>query len=254
MIPDYKFNGTIEGIVGGLISGIITIPDTPPTEPPIQPPTNGGTKMPAYSYAQQYADTESNQNNAFKRIINPNQSSQWGSGMTIAPGPYPPGYRIPNGQEGGGFPPSGQQSNGTLPIRLQPPSSGNGQKFVFYTSMTCTLQNESDIDGRFIWALGVIYPSEVDRPMMPYLGLFHAINDFRIMVPITVPKKSSVVSTAIRVDILDPDFAAIPGWPSWKMVPNANKLWPAVGPTCMNPGPAPINVKDIMAVGVSIPY
>ena len=210
--------------------------------------------MPAYSYAQQYADTEDANPPSFKRIVNPNAGSQWGSGLTIAPGPYPPGYRIPNGQEGGGFPPQGQQSNGTLPIRLQPPSSGNGVKFLFYTTMTCTVVNEGTQDGKFLTALGVIYPSETNRPMQPYLGLFHAINDFRLMQPIIIPAGKSVVITAIRADILDPDFAPIPGWPNWKMTPNANKLFPAVGPTYWNGGPGPLNVKDIMALGYAIPY
>src|SRR5215472_322681 len=227
------------------ISGTVTIPD------------NGGGSGPRgcpYSYAQQYADTESAVPYDFQRIIPANQSSQWGSGLTIAPGPYPPGYMVASGVEGGSYPPSGQQSNGTLPIRLQPPPSGNGVKFQFYTTATCTVVNNSNQNGKFIWGLGVIYPSQTDRPMMPYLGCFHSINDFHKMVPITIPANSAVQLTVIRLDILDPDYAYIPGWPNWRMVPNANKLYPAVGPTAMNPGPVPLNVKDIMAIGFSIAY
>jgi hypothetical protein len=210
--------------------------------------------MPAYSYVQQYADTESAVPTNFKRIVNPNANSQWGSGLTIAPGPYPPGYRVANGQLGGGYPPSGQTSNGTLPIRLQPPSSGDGVRFQFVTQMTCTVLNEGTQDGKFLTSLGVIYPSETNRPMMPYLGVFHSINDFRLMVPITIPAGKSVIITAIRIDVLDPDFAAIPGWPKWQMVPNANQLWPAVGPTYWNGGPGPLNVKDIMCMGYTVTY
>ena len=47
--------------------------------------------------------------------------------IPLATGPYPPGYRLANGQPGGGFPPAGAQSNGTLPIRIQPPVSEIGR-------------------------------------------------------------------------------------------------------------------------------
>jgi hypothetical protein len=259
MTPDYSFSGTIDG--GGTIEGTIHLPDAPPTpipprppEPiPPQPPDGGGT-MPAYSYVQQYADTESATPPSFKRIVQPNPNSQWGSGLLIAPGPYPPGYRIPNGQVGGGYPPQGQKSDGTLPIRIQPPASGDGVRFQFTTTFTATILNEGNQDGKILISLGVIYPSETDRPMSPYLGVFHSINDFRLMVPITVPAGKSVIVTAIRLDVLDPDFAAIPGWPKWQMIPNQNKLWPAVGPTYQNAGPGPLNIKDIMCVGVATPY
>jgi hypothetical protein len=255
MTPDYPFSGTVEG--GGTIAGTISLPDAPVPPEPIPPnpqPPDGGGNMPAYSYVQQYADTESATPPSFKRIIQPNAGSQWGSGLTIAPGPYPPGYRIPNGQEGGGFPPQGQVSNGTLPIRLQPPSSGNGVKFQFVTQFNATVVNEGTQAGKFLISLGVIYPSETNRPMMPYLGVFHSINDFRLMVPITIQPGQAVPITIFRLDVLDPDFASIPGWPNWKMTPNANKLYPAVGPTYWNGGPGNLNVKDIMALGYTVSY
>jgi hypothetical protein len=207
-----------------------------------------------YAYCQQYADTESAVPSDFKRIVHPNPDSQWGNGLCIAPGPYPPGYKVPSDQEGGSYPPQGQQSDGTKPIRIQPPSSGNGVRFQFYTSATCTVVNESSQDGKFLWGLGVIYPSETDRPMMPYLGCFHCVNDYRKMVPITIPAGQAVSLTVIRMDVLDPEFADIPGWPNWKMVPNSNGLYPAIGPTAWNGGPGPLNVRDIMAVGYAIPY
>lgn len=210
--------------------------------------------MPRYEYHQQYADTEDAVPWDFKRIVPGNQSSQWGNGLTIAPGPYPPGYRVPNGEKGGGYPPQGQTSDGTAPIRLQPPSSGHGVCFQFVTNMTCTVINETDQDGMILIALGVIYPSETDRPLHPYLGVFHCCNDYRKMHPIAVPRRSSVGMNIIRLDVLDPDFADIPNWPNWEMVPAENKLWPAVGPTAMNPGPVPLRVQDIMAVGYAVPY
>jgi hypothetical protein len=251
-MTDFTFSGSINEISGGKVSGVISIPNQPPIPPN---PPNGGTIMPAYSYAQQYADTESAVPIDFKRTISPNQNSQWGSGLTIAPGPYPPGYKIANGQEGGGYPPQGQSSDGTLPIRLQPPSSGDGVRFCFYSTATCTVVNASTTqDGKFIWGLGVIYPSETDRPMMPFLGTFHSNNDYRLMAGITVPRNSAVQLTVIRMDVLDPDFADIPGWPKWKMVPNANGLYPAVGPTCVNPGVTPLVVKDVMAVSFAVSY
>lgn len=260
------FNATGEGVtITGTLTGTVTLvgegpapPDPQPPEPepePPTPPSGGGRPMSIpYTYAMQYADTESAVPKDFKRIIQPNPNSQWGSGLTIAPGPYPPNYRIASGTEGGSFPPQGQSSNGTLPIRLQPPTSGDGQRFQFYTSATCTVLNEGNQDGKFLWGLGVIYPSELDRPMMPYLGVFHQIVDFRLMVPITVPAGKSISVTCIRLDVLDPDRASIPNWPKWKMVPNANKLYPAIGPCWWNGGPGPLNVKDIMAVGYGIPY
>jgi hypothetical protein len=253
---DYPFSGSVEG--GGTIEGTIHLPSTtPPPEPQPpepEPPPDGGGNMPAYSYTQQYADTEAATPPGFKRIIQPNANSQWGSGLTIAPGPYPPGYRIANGQEGGGFPPSGQVSNGSLPIRLQPPSSGNGVKFQFVTQFNCTVVNEGSQDGKFLIALGVIYPSEKDRPMMPYLGCFHCINDYRLMVPWTIKAGQAMPVTVFRLDVLDPDFADIPGWPQWKVTPNTNGLYPAVGPTYWNGGPGPLNVKDIMALGYTVSY
>jgi hypothetical protein len=115
--------------------------------------------------------------------------------------------------------------------------------------------NETDTDGAFVWGLGVSYPSEVDRPMHPYLGTFHVINDYRKMAPISVPKKSAVSLATIRMDVLDPDFADISDWPDWTMVPNGeNKLWPAITPTCVNPGKVPLKVKDVLCLGYAIPY
>jgi hypothetical protein len=211
--------------------------------------------MPGYDYSMQYADTESANPPSFKRMVNPNANSQWGSGLTLAPGPWPPGYRVANGQVGGAFPPQGSSANTSLGIRIQPPTAGSdGKAFMFYTWLTCTVLNESNADCGIIIALGVIDPSETGRPMNPYLGVYHAINDFRLMVPVNVPAGKAVQITATRMDVLDPRFAAIPGWPNWQMTPGANKLFPAICPTFQNRGPNALNVKDVMVSGVPIPY
>ena len=241
-------------------------PEGPPGPPgpvgpagPQGPPGSGGSGgawvgIP-YNYNQQYADTESN-TMPIDRSINANTMSQWGVAMMIAKGPYPPGYRIPNGQVGGGFPAQGATSNGTLPIRIQPPVSGNdGRRIIFVTNATCTVVNDTDTDGRFLWGLGVSYPSEVGRPINPYLGVFHIINDYRIMQPISIPKRSSVVLVTTRTDLLDPQFASIPGWPNWSITPNKdNKLYPAITPTMVNPGSARLFIRDVMCQGFAISY
>lgn len=231
-------------------------PEPPDTElpPEPEPPPSGGTTVGVpYDYNWQYADTENNSD--FNRTINAGVMSQWGVALVIPSGPYPPGYRIGNGQPGGGYPPSGAQSNGTLPIRIQPPPSGNGLRLMFTTTATITVVNESDADGEFIWGLGVSYPSETDRPMYPWLGVNHVINSYAKMAPIIVPGKGSVCLTTIRMDVLDPDFADFTNWPEWQMVPNQeNKLWPAITPTCVNPGKVPLKVKDVMCQGYAVPY
>jgi hypothetical protein len=227
---------------------------TPPPETETPPPDtgDGGDSTMGYDYNWQYADTEAN---VIDRTINAGVVSQWGVAMMIAKGPYPPGYKIASGSEGGSYPPQGQQSDGTLPIRIQPPVSGNGQRFMFYSTMTATVVNDTDTDGLFVFGLGVSYPSEVGRPMHPYLGVFHVINDFRKMAPISIPKHSAVCVSTIRMDVLDPDFAEISTWPEWKITPNAdNKLYPAISPTMINPGKARLGIKDILCSGHAVPY
>ena len=253
--------GTMPGTSGtftGTFEGFITMEDTVPPEPEPpepEPPPTGENDMPKYAYWQQYADV-----GPTNRVVPGNQSSQWGAALSIASGVYPPGYKISNGQPGGTYPPQGATQNGSLPIRITPPPSykeaGSGVRFQFYTSFNCTVVNDNDQDGKIVISLGVVYPSETDRPLGGvYLGLFHAINDFRQMQAIVVPKHSNTTITCIRMDVLDPDFAPVKDWPDWTMVPNSdNKLWPAIGPTYCNFGPVSLKVADIMCVGHSIAY
>lgn len=152
--------------------------------------------------------------------------------IAIASGAYPPGYRIANGQNGGGFPPAGTTSNGRLPIRIQPPPSGNG-RLLFCSDMKILVHNpHSTSTVEIATGLGVADVSGPNRPMMPYLGVCHDRDPWTdSLVYSTVAPRQTAQIVAFRHDLVDNAFAEVPGWPNWQMLPaTGNRLWPAVCP------------------------
>jgi hypothetical protein len=162
-------------------------------------------------------------------------------GVPIAKGAYPSGYRIPNGQPGGGFPPTGAQSNGTLPIRLQPPVSGTG-RITFVTHLKVRIGNPGKTVIQVAGGLGVSNVSQVSQPMFPYLGVGHDQDPISgNLVFSTLPPGQVISVDAFRLDIVDNAFATVPNWPNWQMVPGKDLLWPAVTPIInIKGGPAMI--------------
>lgn len=152
--------------------------------------------------------------------------------IAIAPGPFPAGYRIANGRDGGGFPAAGQQSNGRLPIRIQPPPSGNG-RLTFVVNAKLLVHNPSQTQVvEVATGLGVSDVSGPSRPMSPYLGVAHDRDPWTdSLVYSNVAPRQTVQLTMFRLDLVDNAFAAVPGWPNWRMLPaTGSKLWPAVCP------------------------
>lgn len=153
------------------------------------------------------------------------------SSIPIATGRYPAGYRIANGQAGGGFPAAGATSNGTLPVRIQPPIRGTG-RLTFVTNFKFLAHNRGSTTVEIAASLGVANVSGTDRPMFPYLGVSHDQDPWSDnLVHSTIAPGHIVQLSGFRLDIVDNDFAAVPGWPNWQMTPaSGNQLWPAVCP------------------------
>jgi hypothetical protein len=170
--------------------------------------------------------------------------------LTISPGAWPPGYRIPNGQVGGGYPASGSQATGNEPIRIQPPVSGVN-RIQFLTQAKITVRNTYSGKASFAVGLGVANVNGPNRPMYPYLGYAHDL-DINAMVQETLNAGDVRTVTMFRVDTCDDQMdGGIPGWPNWTMTPDPNtKLYPAVAISFKNAGTTPIAVGNIFAVGV----
>lgn len=176
----------------------------------------------------------------------------WDNVLRISPGAWPPGYRIANGQEGGGFPPSGSQADTNLPIRIQPPPSGNG-KLTFVTIGKFVIQNLSSSDGSFALGFGVANVNGPNRPMYPYLGVAHDYEIYQIPQE-TIAAGCTTSRLIHRLDIVDNNFnGGIPNWPNWKMIPNdATKLYPAITPSFKNGGKVTLKVGAVFIFGFSV--
>lgn len=174
--------------------------------------------------------------------------------LPIAKGAWPPGYRVPNGQKGGGYPASGTSAQGTEPIRLCPPPTGTGRiKFVTTWKMTVVNQSSSTV-GSFACGLGVVWPSEFNKPMWPYLGVAHD-QEVDNLYKTTIRGGDSLLVMVNRLDIVDNDFIKdqpAPNWPNWEMnlSSNGNKMYPAIGPAFKNTGSTSLMVTDIHIFGV----
>lgn len=174
--------------------------------------------------------------------------------LTIGPDTWPPGYRVPNGSKGGGYPASGTKPTGTEPIRLCPPPKGKG-RLAFHTQAKVVITNpHASQKGTFAAGLGVIWPSENNRPMRPYLGAAHDldINQFRQE---TIGPGDTRSVTMFRTDFIDIGMdggaATFPQWPDWEcnLSSNGNQMYPAVGISFKNAGSVPLQVGNIYAYG-----
>jgi hypothetical protein len=264
---DYPFTGSVEG--GGTIEGTIHLPSTtppepqPPEPPEPQPPNGGNTVVDEgagnasvsypwlnsfVGYGTLYQDRDAN----YFRNINAGFNAM----LTIAPGAFPPGYRVANGQKGGGYP-SGQ-ATGNEPIRLCPPPSGKG-RLSYFTFCKVVITNPStSTKGAFACGLGVVYVNGPSRPMFPYLGAAHDydINAFR---PETIGPGDTRSISMFRTDFIDNTMdggaANFPDWPNWEMKtstqtqPQAQLMYPAVGISFKNTGTVALQVGNIYAYG-----
>jgi hypothetical protein len=194
-------------------------------------------------YATEYLDPK-----GYTRTI-PGGSKQ---ALCIAPGTWPPGYRVANGSKGGGYPPSGSQAKGNEPIRIQPPVSGTN-RVQFLTLAKILVKNTGNNKASFSVGLGVTESSELNRPMRHYLGYAHDLGTWEgDMQAETLGPGDARTITMFRVDTVDDQLdGGIPGWPHWEMIPDPDtKLYPAVAIILNNSGSASIGVGDIFAVGV----
>jgi hypothetical protein len=168
---------------------------------------------------------------------------------------WPPNYKVPNGQPGGGYPPSGSKPTGNEAIRLCPPVSGTG-RIMFVTHCHMTIVNNSNQAGQASFGLGVSYVNGPNKPMYPYLGVAHALEVLDDSTkPITIPANSAVnVVHPTRMDLMDNAFQGdqpIPNWPNWKLqlATDGSQMYPAVTPMIHNMGGVPLTVMDIYGFG-----
>jgi hypothetical protein len=179
--------------------------------------------------------------------------------LNIRPGTWPPGYRISNGTtKGGVYPPSGTSPNGTEPIRLCPPPSGEGRLSFFTFAKILVTNPHASQKGSFTTALGVVYVNGQGRPMFPYLGAAHDM-EVRDMRPETLGPGDSRSVTMFRTDFIDINMdggaATFPNWPKWEMLvstqtnPEAKNMYPAVGIAFQNRGTTSLQVGNVYAYG-----
>lgn len=171
--------------------------------------------------------------------------------LKISPGVWPPGYRVPNGQVGGGYP-SGS-AKGTEPILIMPPPKGTG-RVQFHSMAKVTVTNPSNNQrGSFTCGIGVGYVNGPNRPMFPYLGAAHDMEP-RDMRPETIGAGDTRSATMFRTDFIDNTMnggaSNFPDWPNWEMTPNADtKMYPALVIVFMNRGQVSLQVGNVYAYG-----
>lgn len=184
-----------------------------------------------------------------------NIPTNWNGVLSIAPGAWPPGYRVPNGQNGGGYPASGTQAKGTEPIRLQPPVSGVN-RVQYLTLAKILVRNEGNARASFMVGLGVANVNGPNRPISPYLGYAHDLGVWeKQMAPETLGAGDARTVTMFRVDTVDNAMdggaANFPDWPQWAVAVDPNtKLYPAVAINFANTGTVALKVGNVFAVGV----
>jgi hypothetical protein len=234
-MPDYPMKGTISQD----IVGTVTIDAPAPT-----PPSGGGQSNYQWSWSMVLRDPPH-----YTRT----QTGK-GKGINIPTGNYPPGYKVANGQPGGGWPTG--QSNGTLPIKLIPPTSGNG-RCHFITHFKFLVVNKESAVRKFCIGLGVSDvvsdPGGGGRPMYPYLGCAHDLGVWEGQMSFeTIQPGESRLCTGFRLDMVDNAFSQdlpIPDWPNWTLNVNAgNKLWPGVTPL-MTVETGSLEVQDAFLIG-----
>lgn len=203
-------------------------------------PPGSGTATAPFDWPQVYADPA----NYTSRVLQPG----YNSGIPIAAGAFPPGYRVANGTNGGGFPATGAVSDGTLPIRLQPPPSGV-DRLKFVVNLKVTVVNSSPTMGSFSVILGTTASSGPSMPLYPYLGVAH---DLFPLHPVNILQGTALQINTFRMDVVDIALLpGIPGWPNWTMLidPTGSLLYPAVCPLFQNLGTVPLTVMDVFAFG-----
>jgi hypothetical protein len=239
--------------ITGTVTGTATIPDnggSGGSGDVLSGHSGASQSFPAISghagYATEYLDPQD-----YFRTIPPNFNDV----LCIAPGPWPPGYRVPNGQKGGGYGPSGSQAKGNEPIRIQPPTSGVNR--VQYLSMVKILvRNPGNTKASFAVGLGVVNVNGPSRPIFPYLGYAHDLGVWESQIASeTLGPGDARTVTMFRVDTVDNNLdggaANFPDWPNWEVTPDPKTLlYPAVAVNFKNDGSGAIEVGNVFAVGV----
>lgn len=257
------FNASGDGVtISGTLTGTATFNTSGPTPPP-----NGGSDMAVEEGAGNasvsypwldafvgYGSLYEDRDGKFFRTLN----GGFNGVLTINPAGWPPGYRISNGQKGGGYPPSGSKPSGSEPIRLCPPPKGTG-RLSFFTFAKIVITNpHASQKGSFTTGLGVVYVNGPDRPMWPYLGAAHDL-EVSAMRPETIGPGDTRSVSMFRTDFIDIAMdggaATFPDWPSWEMKVStqtnapAQQMYPAVGISFINAGSIPLQVGNVFAYG-----
>lgn len=166
--------------------------------------------------------------------------------------PYPAGYRVANGQPGGGYAPSGAVATGNEPIKLSMPTKGVGVIKFFSTSQIWVQNPDASRTGSFVCGLGVADVNGPSFPQWPAIGVGHYL-EMEGMPALTVRPGDTVLSSLTRLDIVDNAFMsgadAIPTWPNWEMKVNeTTKLFPAVAPMFQNRGQTALKVMGFWGI------
>lgn len=249
-MPDYPMKGTISQE----IQGTVTITGDPP-------PSNGGGGSGSVveglaGASQSYPAVSGHAGYATEYLDPIGYFRSWPAAkndvLCIAPGTWPPGYRIPNGQNGGGYAASGSQAQGTEPIRIQPPVSGVN-RVQYLTLVKILVKNDGNVKGSFYVGLGVVNVNGPNRPMYPYLGYAHDLGVWeKQMAPETLDPGAARTVSMFRIDTCDDKMnGGITGWPNWEMTPDPKTLlYPAVAINFANVGTGALKIGNVFAVGV----
>jgi hypothetical protein len=177
----------------------------------------------------------------------------YSGGLDIAYGgsiTYPPGYRIPNGTNGGALA-SGAATAG-MPIRCELVTAGTGV-LKYASNMTATVVNTSTTaTGTISMTLGTTASYPGGEPLYPYLGVSHANANPRVF---TLGPNQTMQLVLMRLDVVD--IALVPGiagWPNWTQSIDTGTptslLYPAINPQVVTTG-ATFMITDIMIYGVA---
>lgn len=245
--------------VEGANAGFVNVPDGggtgpagppgPPGPPgPQGPPGSGGSggsaEGPQWDWRMRYFWT---QGYSQTMPVGYGNDVPYGRGIFLQKGaPFPPGYRVADGNNGGKL--ASGNATGNEPIKLQPITKGVGRmKFVCHGQIWVRNPHASNT-GSFVMGLGVADVNGPNFPMWPYIGVGHYL-EMNQCPALSVRPGDTVSWSLHRYDMVDNAFMGadpIPTWPNWEMKPgNSNKLWPAVTPLFQNRGQT-----ELIVVGV----
>lgn len=132
--------------------------------------------------------------------------------LYAAPAPDPVGRQLPNPTQ---WLPSLLKMDGSELALGSPPLAGSGLLAV-RSSYTMIVENHGTVIAKIRTGIGVTRGVQDDKPMNPYLGVGHGMQDSPLAYQ-AIPPGAAPTITGFRWDVIDPERNPIATWPDWKL-------------------------------------